>query len=196
MTNRTAKPRPKMATLAELRASCREAPVIWLALCEMAVERGANLVTPSRELLSKRTGIKRMKTISAALTALELAGWIQRKHVPVKQGGKQLATLILVVLNRVPQRDTVQSNHRGRKTPRMAKTTIEGEKRPSTLGRKSPQDSLKRESAPLPAGAERRPQTNPTHEENPITRIENERLALIRAAREAGEAKAQEVASA
>jgi hypothetical protein len=97
--------------------------------------QGRSIVTPTRESIGKAAGIDREKTISAALTALESAGWIDRVHVPVHIGGKQTATLLRITLHR-----------RGRKTPLTEHNPVEGGKRPKGRGRKTPQDSSKEES--------------------------------------------------
>jgi len=178
------KARPKLATLAELRTACRDAPVVWLALCEMAAERGSNYVTPTREKLSERTGIARLKTISAALTALHQAGWIQRKHTPVSAGGQQTATLLSIILRRVPSSGTSDRPYRGRKTPRTYKTHVEREIGPIARGRKTPQESSKEDSVRCVSLC-KRPHLGETSETDPpaesrIANIERERLDEIR----------------
>lgn len=88
-------------TAARLFRACRSAPAVWLALCELAQERGgAAVVTPTRDELAKRAGVSRLPTISAALTALERAGWIERAHVPKFENGQRCATLLRIVLRR------------------------------------------------------------------------------------------------
>lgn len=91
----------KPVTLASLFQRCRFAPVVWLALLELSAERGGSrIVTPTRTELAKRTGIDRFPTISAALTALEKAGWIERHHVPSFRGSRRTATLLRIELRR------------------------------------------------------------------------------------------------
>jgi len=86
-------------TLAKLVAECSSAPAVFLALCELAAERGSHVTTPTRAILSLRTGLS-AETISKGLTALESAGWVSREHVPVKVGNVQTATLLRIVLLR------------------------------------------------------------------------------------------------
>lgn len=94
-------------TLARLSRACRFAPAVWLALQELA--RGRSTCTPTRETLAELIGIRRHKSISAGLTALEKAGWIEREHVPKFRGGRQTATLLRVRF--------LCTKRRGRKTP-------------------------------------------------------------------------------
>lgn len=70
---------------------------VWQALEAMA--NGKQVVTPTRDRLSKATGIKRLPTISKALTTLERAGWILREHFPrFDPSGKRLCTLLKVIM--------------------------------------------------------------------------------------------------
>ncbi|MFH0983387.1 MAG: helix-turn-helix domain-containing protein [Planctomycetota bacterium] len=175
------KPRAKPWPLADVYRASHAAPVVWLALLDLADKRGTPVVTPTREGLAKATGIDRHKSISRALTALEQAGWIDRRHVPVGKGGRQVATLLRIVLRR-----------RGRKTPHTGRNAlgaksalygakaVEGEKRPNF-----PTGRGRARPPPLPAsrGAAARPAD--ACSEHPSARIERERLATIRAAREA-----------
>lgn len=84
-----------------------------MALWCIAAANGSRMVTPTREQLSKLTGIRRHKTISDALSALEQAAWIARTHVPVTEGGLQTATLLRIVL----LRDAGALRHKGRNAP-------------------------------------------------------------------------------
>jgi hypothetical protein len=65
--------------------------------CALESSSKSAVTTPTRAALAKLTGISRLKTISAALTVLEQAGWIERVHVPVVSAG-QRATLLRVIL--------------------------------------------------------------------------------------------------
>lgn len=94
-------------TLARLRRGHSFAPAVWLALQELA--RGRSTCTPTRETLAELIGIRRHKSISAALTVLDKAGWIEREHVPKYRGGRQTATLLRVRL--------LRAERRGRKAP-------------------------------------------------------------------------------
>lgn len=82
--------------LAQLWRANRAAPCVYLALDSLA---NGQVVTPTRAVLSAATGIARLKTISAALSSLEKAGWIERVHVPVG-GGAERATLLRIILCR------------------------------------------------------------------------------------------------
>ncbi|MBK9120701.1 MAG: hypothetical protein IPM18_14065 [Phycisphaerales bacterium] len=84
----------RRGTVRELHKACSAAPVVYLALLDLAGR--STVCTPTRETLSAATGIPRLKTISAALTALEKASWIRRAHVPVLVGSKRTATLLRI----------------------------------------------------------------------------------------------------
>lgn len=152
---RTVQRRPKQWTLARLFRQCRAAPVVWLALSDLADETGANVVTPTRAQLATMTDIARVKTISAALTALRKAFWLEIEHVPVVENRKQVGTVLKIKL----------FHRRGENRPigkgagRIAKSLHrEGEKRPIATGRKTPQDFPTGRGAParplpLPGGA-------------------------------------------
>lgn len=119
--------------LARVTKACRSAPAIWMALEQMSVERGSPVITPTRKELSELSGIPRVKTISRALTVLEDGGWISRAYVPISKGNVRCATLLRITLCR-----------RGRKTPLTATSAVEGAKRPSSKGRKTPQSPTER----------------------------------------------------
>ncbi|MGD0090049.1 MAG: hypothetical protein ABSE73_09020 [Planctomycetota bacterium] len=123
---------------------------MWQAL--EALSGGRAVVTPTREAIGKAAGITRDPTISAALTTLEEAAWIDRVHVPVKVGNVQTATLLRITLHR-----------RERKTFLTAHNPVENGKRSKGRERKAFQDSLKRERLPVsPAG-----EPSPPEEPNP-----------------------------
>lgn len=90
------------APLSIMRGLKGDGPSVYLALADLAAEVGARVVTPTREQLSQLTGIKKLDAISKALTALSKARWIHRIHVPVSSGGVQIATLLRIVLLRMP----------------------------------------------------------------------------------------------
>ena len=182
------KRRPKPWTLARVRAECHSAPVVWLALCDMRAERGTQLLTPTRKLLSERTGITRHNTISQALTVLTSAGWIDLTHVPSSQNGNR-TTLLRLILRRMQQ-----------KTVHTGGSSVCNENRCNSKQRKSLPDSYyvrgggtKKPSPPSrwsgpPAG---RPDTPPINrhpeKEHPAEKIERERMAEIRKRRETTE---------
>jgi hypothetical protein len=87
-------------TLAKVFGSSPTALAVWCALCELSDARRSPVVTPTRDELARAVGIARHKTISATLTLLEVAGWIDRAHVPVTTNGARTATLLRIVLRR------------------------------------------------------------------------------------------------
>lgn len=92
--------RPHQWPLAKVCRECRSAPAVWLALEDMASERGSLLVTPTRKQIAVMSGVNKLATISRALTTLEQAEWIVREHVPVHDGRVQTATLLRITLRR------------------------------------------------------------------------------------------------
>ncbi len=167
-------------SLARVVSKRPSAAAVWLALCDMATARGSPVVTPTRAHLREMTG-RNEKTISAALTTLEEAGWIERFHVPVNNAGKRTATLLRIVLRHkgrsaprtanqkgVPRRGrsatpTGQSVRRprqsdkrsGRSTPPTESVAVEGVQRPKGRGRSTPFDfpSERRGAPPSPPPA-------------------------------------------
>lgn len=125
------KRRARAWSVARLAQTCSAAPVVWLVLLDLAATRHTSVVTPTRDKLARLTGIRRHKTISTALTTLELAGWIERVHVPVTVGGRRAATLLRIVVRR-----------RGRHAPHTARNAVKGATRPKGKGRVAPLDSL------------------------------------------------------
>ena len=152
-------------SLARVVSKRPSAAAVWLALCDMATARGSPVVTPTRAQLHKMTG-KNKKTVSAALTTLEEAGWIERFHVPVSKAGKRSATLLRIVLRhkggpapRTANQKTVRCRGRsatptgqsvkrprqgdkrsGRSAPHTVQDAVEGVQRPKDKGRSTPQD--------------------------------------------------------
>ena len=122
--------RQRQWSLARVTKACRSAPVVWVALLDLSESRGSPVITPTRNELSRLSGISRVKTVSKSLSVLEEAGWIGRVHVPVVVGNMRQATLLRINLCR-----------RGRKTPHTVTSAVEGAKRPKGRGRKTPQDS-------------------------------------------------------
>jgi len=53
--------------LAQVYRSCPAAPAVWLALQDLAEQRGSLVVTPTRAHLMKLTGIRSAETVSRAL---------------------------------------------------------------------------------------------------------------------------------
>ena len=117
---RTQAPRKQRArpwSLARVARACRSAPVVWLALNNLADARRSAVVTPTRANIADAGGLRSAKTVSAALTILEAAGWIERVHVPVTIGGKRAATLLRIMLRRRGRKTTHTARaRRGRKT--------------------------------------------------------------------------------
>lgn len=104
-------------SLAQLWRENRAAPCVYLALDSLG---DGQVVTPTRAVLSATTGIVRLKTISAALSALETAGWIERVHVPVGSGSER-ATLLRIILRRKGLK--VPTKARRRSAPHGARST-------------------------------------------------------------------------
>ena len=139
--------RRKPWSLAKLHRACHSAPVVWLALQELADARGSARVTPTRAELCKLTGIRKPDTVSKALTALRKAAWIEIDHVPVSKAGKRTATLLRVVL----RRDTTDRFRKHRKRGPTGPRAVCTEKRGNSRPRKTGQDSLlQREGASPP----------------------------------------------
>ena len=82
--------------LARLFNFNRLAPVVYVALKQLEVERGSPVVTPTIPDLCKLTGCRREQSVSAALTALHAAGWITRIHVCPEPD----VTLLRIVIHR------------------------------------------------------------------------------------------------
>ncbi len=185
---------PKPWPLAKVYAECRAAPVVWLALWDMATERGAPLVFPTREGLAKDTGITRLPTITAALKALADAHWIDRIHVRVPRAGSGIATCLRVILR-----------YGAQKTFAITSRRMANDIRSHSSAQKSFADSSygrggvpKRRRPPADAGASTgRPKTHApkkTAEEHSAVRTERERAAATRARREARKRKQDEEA--
>lgn len=88
-----------MWALARMHSNCPYAAIVWLALCELAVEQGSSRVATSRNRLAEHTGIHRAPTLSRALSALEAGGWIHRIHSRKRrENGSGFATLLQVIL--------------------------------------------------------------------------------------------------
>ncbi len=72
--------------LARLVESCRSAPIVWIALGEIAAAQKRRRFGVTRDELAKRTGILRLPAITRALAVLEAADWIQRvPHAPERR---------------------------------------------------------------------------------------------------------------
>ena len=146
--------RKKQWALSKVCRACRSAPAVWLVLADLAAERRSHLVTPTRELLSRVSGVRGLKTVSKALTTLHNAGWIERIHKPVTQSGKRTATLLRIVL----RRGTYTQFRKGQTTTRTETPAVEGKERPKGKGQKTPQDLPKGKggvpSPPLTRGGE------------------------------------------
>lgn len=180
-------------TLAQVRTECSSAPTVWLALMDMAEERGSSVLTPTRQILSEATGIKKLATVSMALSALDRARWIDRVHIPSWQDG-QRTTLLRLVLRRS-----------ARKTVRTARAAVAPEKRPKGSARKTGADSYyvrgggtkkpsppSRRSGPTAGRPDTPNQNGHPEKEHPAKKIERERMAEIRKKRETEERTEQE----
>lgn len=188
MSKRPVKRRPKPWPIVKLYGECRAAPVVWLTLCDMAADRGSPVVTPTREQIAQATGIKKLATVSAGLTALHKAAWLDREHVPITQAGRQVATMLRLVLRRVAG----AHSRSARKTASTAQTSVAPEKRLIARGRKMGADFPKgkgaRTAPPLPANAGvSGAAPADAQNEHPSTRIERERLVAIRRKRVASD---------
>ena len=179
---RKAKRRDEPWPLAKLRDTCPSAPVVWVALCDLAAERGTPVLTPTRKLLASLTGIERLRTISTALTTLAKAGWMDRTLVPSFRDGIR-KTLLRVTLRRMGQKMTYTVKSLG-----VKKRPI---RRSLRMGQKMTQDSYyvreARHKAPPPSSNESASAGRAGQTEHPSVRIEREKLAAIRAKREAEE---------
>ena len=163
-------------TLRKVYAECRAAPVVWIALLDMATERGRAVVTPTRDVLVEATGITRLPTISAALTALESAGWIDRVHVPVYEGGRQTATTLRIIIRRRERKLCAMAGktkrpRSERKSCATAEVTVANENRSKGSERKTFQDSLTGRGCPMSppadAGAGSTPAPDPGEGQKP-----------------------------
>lgn len=176
MKRRTVKRRPKCWSLAQACAHCPSAARVWIALLDLAAERGSSVLTPTREQLATATGIRKHDTISTALTTLERALWLDRVHVPRVGADGKRKTLLRLILRRTP-----------RKTGHTVHRAVYAEKRGKGIPRKTGHDFPYGKGAytatplSLSGGASSTP-----NDEHPATRIERERLAEIRAKRESG----------
>ena len=149
------------------------------------------MVTPTRDQLAQATGVKKLATVSYALTALYKAAWLDREHVPLTRGGRQVATMLRLVLRRC----TNARSRSARKTAPTAHVPVAPEKRLKAKGRKTGADFPKgkgaRTAPPLPADAGASGAALDVADgEHPSVRIERERLAAIRAARDTQEVEA------
>lgn len=141
------------------------AAAVWIALNDLAEEKGSSVVTPTRKDLSTRTGVSE-KYISKALTRLEEAGWIDRHHVPVQHDGQRTATLLRVTIRRngqskiaannrsdaprgrrrqppkeaMPANGTGSDCRKGRLTTATAHMSVDGVEGPEGKGCLTPQD--------------------------------------------------------
>ena len=193
MSKQATKRRPKPWTLAQVRTECSSAPTVWLALMDMAEERGSSVLTPTRQILSEATGIKKHATVSMALSALERARWIDRVHIPSWQNG-QRTTLLRLVLR-----------HSARKTVRTARAAVAPEKGAKGSARKTGADfysvkggGTKKPSPPPcrsgtpPGRQDTPPKKRQPEKEHPAEKIERERMEEIRTQRETKERAEQE----
>ena len=93
-------------SLARVTKTCRSAPAVWLALERLAADKGTRVVTPTRDLLCKLSGLRSVKTTTLALNALESAGWVDRAHFPAYRASGQRVTLLKIILRYTTQKTT------------------------------------------------------------------------------------------
>lgn len=93
-------------SLARVTKACRSAPAVWLALEQLAADKGARIVTPTRDLLCKLGGLRNVKTVTLALNTLEAAGWVDRAHFPAYRASGQRVTLLKIILRYTTQKTT------------------------------------------------------------------------------------------
>ena len=117
-------------SLAKITKECSSAPAVWIALEQLAAKKGTHVVTPTRDLLCKLSGLRAVKTITRALNALEAARWLDRAHFAARRANGQRVTLLKIILR-----------YRGRKTPSIGAPSIGDEKRPQGKGRKTSPNS-------------------------------------------------------
>ena len=98
MVKRRPRKQPKPWSLARLFRECRAAPVTYLALCQLADESGSPTVTPTREQISKLTGIGRLRTVSTTLSALSKAKWLKIEHVPITENRRVVGMVLRITL--------------------------------------------------------------------------------------------------
>lgn len=158
-------------TLARVLRAYRSAPAVWLALLDLSEERNSRLVTPTRDMLVKRTGIARLATISTALTVLGKAGWVDIEHIPrYDTHGRRTATLLRIQLRRSAQKTSATEQSAVRSVLRYSSSAQKTLRSPYRGGRVKNAASLASTAADAPV-------------ESKATRIERERLAAIRGAR-------------
>lgn len=122
--------------LALLRKKCGGAPAVYLALVQMRDERGGGVITPTRAELCALTGITRLNTISAALTALHEAGWIRRKNVPDPTGKTRNSLLRITVPSMQQESLLTEKTPCATKIVAYEKSSVCNEKRSTTLLKK------------------------------------------------------------
>ena len=93
--------RARQWPISKVLAKSPTALAVWIALVDEAESRRSNIATPTREELARAAGIKRLKTISTALTLLDRAGWIARTLVPITEGAQRKATLLRIEIRRM-----------------------------------------------------------------------------------------------
>lgn len=84
-------------SIKHLTLLCPSAPAVWLALVELATEYGNGSFSVSRRQIREWCGVAE-KTVSNALAALEVCGWIKRRHMSVKRPKGYGRKLIVVNL--------------------------------------------------------------------------------------------------
>lgn len=91
-------------SLAKVTKECRSAPIVWVALEQLATEKGTRVVTPTRKDICKLSGIRDVKTITLALNTLEHARWLDRGHFPAYRDNGDRVTLLKLILRYTTQK--------------------------------------------------------------------------------------------
>jgi hypothetical protein len=119
----------------------------------VAAESGANVVTPTRAQLSTMTGIRRLPTITAALTALSKGKWAAIEHVPIIENRDIVGSVLKIkLLHRANENRYV-----GKKAKGIAPNQHRAHKKRSTTGERnsladSPTERARRVPALSPIG--------------------------------------------
>lgn len=175
-------------TLQQVWSACPSAVPVWVELNEMAARRGSAVVTPTRQALADATGIA-VKTVSAALTTLDKAGWIERQQVQMG-GPNGWSSMLRIVLRRSLSRVSTAHKKSGGRRSRSRVATAVGPVDPVQGYLAAPAvDPVQgyltslTEKGDAAAPSLRGGDSTPEQQEHPAVRIERERMAEIKAKR-------------
>lgn len=112
----------KQLSLADVTKRRPSAVSVWVALNDLAAERGTHVVTPTRSDLAARTGLAE-QTISDALTTLHEAGWISRQVIYRKNAEGVAGLLRIVVQPRKCSAATSTNKGKARRRTRSSTTS-------------------------------------------------------------------------